>query len=111
MILPRRNNESKNTPKYKQKRYENRLGMTMAMIAIILVAIAVGVNSHSLKIKQQKLIERELELQQQIDNEKARTEELNELEKYSKTKKFAEEIAKDKLGLIYENQIIFKENE
>lgn len=109
--MPKNNNKSKKIPKYKQKRYENRLGMTMAMIAIVLVAIAVGVNSHSLKIKQQKLIQRELELQHQIDDEKARTEEINELEKYSKTKKFAEEIAKDKLGLVYENQIIFKENE
>ena len=38
----------------------------------------------------------------------SRTEELNEYKKYVQTKKFAEEIAKDKFGLIYPDEIIFK---
>ena len=46
----------------------------------------------------------------QIAEEEARTEELKELETYTKTKKYAEEVAKDKLGLVYENEIIFQEN-
>ena len=53
----------------------------------------------------------EQELQQQIDAENARTEELKELETYTKTKKYAEEVAKDKLGLVYDNEIIFKEED
>ena len=56
-------------------------------------------------------IAREQELQQQIDAENARTEELKELETYTKTKKYAEEVAKDKLGLVYDNEIIFKEED
>ena len=48
------------------------------------------------------------ELQEQVDEEKQRTEELNEYKKYVQTKKFAEEIAKDKFGLIYPDEIIFK---
>jgi cell division protein DivIC len=28
---------------------------------------------------------------------------------YTKTKKYAEEVAKDKLGLVYEDEIIFQE--
>ena len=31
--------------------------------------------------------------------------------KYTKTKKYAEEVAKDKLGLVYEGEIIFKEKD
>ncbi len=49
-----------------------------------------------------------VELQEQVDEEKQRTEELNEYKKYVQTKKFAEEIAKDKFGLIYPDEIIFK---
>ena len=50
-------------------------------------------------------------MQQQIDAENARTEELKELETYTKTKKYAEEVAKDKLGLVYDNEIVFKEED
>ena len=50
-------------------------------------------------------------LLEQIAEEEARTEELKEFETYTKTKKYAEEVAKDKLGLVYENQIIFQEND
>ena len=36
---------------------------------------------------------------------------MKELETYTKTKKYAEEVAKDKLGLVYDNEIIFKEED
>lgn len=98
-------------PAFRRKRNENRLGMTMVAVTIIMVVAVVGVNSVSLKQKQEKYMQRELELQQQIDKELSRTEELKELETYTKTKKYAEEIAKEKLGLVYENEIIFKEED
>lgn len=76
-----------------------------------MIIAVVGINSISLRQKQAKYIAREQELQQQIDAENARTEELKELETYTKTKKYAEEVAKDKLGLVYDNEIIFKEED
>ena len=33
---------------------------------------------------------------------------LTDYEKYTKTDKFVEEIAKEKLGLLYENEILFR---
>lgn len=84
--------------------------MTMAVCAILMVVAVVGINSFSLKQKQEKYAVREQELLTQIADEEARTEELKELETYTKTKKYAEEVAKDKLGLVYENEIIFQEN-
>ena len=50
------------------------------------------------------------ELQSQIDDENKRSDELSEYEKYVKTKKFVEEIAKNKFGLIYPDELIFKPN-
>ena len=49
-------------------------------------------------------------LQSQIDDENKRSDELSEYEKYVKTKKFVEEIAKNKFGLIYPDELIFKPN-
>lgn len=48
-------------------------------------------------------------LQEEIDAEKIRTEEIAEYGKYTQTKKYVEELAKDKLGLVYEGEIIFKD--
>lgn len=96
-------------PAFRRKKNENRLGMSMAAVAIVVVVAVVGVNSISLKSKQEKYIQKELELQQLIDAEHARAEELKEFDTYTKTKKYAEEVAKDKLGLVYENEIIFME--
>ena len=48
-------------------------------------------------------------LMQEIAAEEARAEEIAEYEKYTQTKKYVEEIAKEKLGLVYEGEIIFKD--
>ena len=50
------------------------------------------------------------ELQSKIDDENKRSDELSEYEKYVKTKKFVEEIAKNKFGLIYPDELVFKPN-
>lgn len=99
----------KRTPEFLRVRNENRLGMTVAAIAIIIMVAVVGINSLSLKQKEAKYAAREQELMALIEQEQARTEELEALETYTKTKKYAEEVAKDKLGLVYENEIIFQE--
>lgn len=38
----------------------------------------------------------------------ARTQEIEEYRKYTQTKKYVEEVAKDKLGLVKEGEIIYK---
>ena len=48
------------------------------------------------------------ELQAQLDDEQKRTDELNEYKKYIQTKKFVEDVAKDKFGLVYPDEIIFR---
>ena len=70
-------------PAFRRRKNENRLGMSMAFLAIIMIIAVVGINSISLRQKQAKYIAREQELQQQIDAENARTEELKELECFS----------------------------
>lgn len=99
------------TPEFLRARNENRLGMTVAMMAILIMTAVVGVNSISLKQKEEKYAAREQELVSLIEAEEKRAQELEEFATYTKTKKYAEEIAKDKLGLVYENEIIFQETD
>lgn len=97
------------TPEFRRVRNENRLGMAAAMLAIVIMTFVVGINSISLKQKEEKYAAREEELLRLIELEEARSEELIDLDTYTKTKKYVEEVAKDKLGLVYEHEILFQE--
>ena len=50
-------------------------------------------------------------MQQQLADETERASELKEREAYMQTLQFVEDMAKSKLGLAYENEIIFKESD
>ncbi len=94
-------------PAYRKKRH-NSLGMALVTICVLMMLVVVGISSLELKAKQKVYAEKEQLLQQQIDDEIARTEELKEYEKYTRTNAFIEEVAKDKLGLVYDGEIIFR---
>ncbi len=94
-----------------RKKRQNRLGMFLVTIAVLMLLLVVGFKSIELREKQRVYAEREAALEEQIAAEEQRTEEIEEFRKYTKTKKYAEEIAKDKLGLVYDGEIIFKEKQ
>ena len=70
--------------------------------------IFVTVASLSLRVSNANKQEKIAELEEQIEAEEKKSEEIEEYSKYVQTKKYAEEVAKDKLGLVYEDEIIFK---
>lgn len=94
-----------------RKRRQNRFGMFLTGIVVFMLVVVVAVRSSDLKQKQLVYKEKEAALEQQIEEEKARTEEIEEYRKYTQTKKYVEEVAKDKLGLVYDGEIIFKEED
>ena len=54
---------------------------------------------------------REQNLEQQKEEEEKRTAELQEYKIYVKTKQYAEEVAKEKLGLVNPDEILLKPTE
>lgn len=62
----------------------------------------------SLKQRNNEYIVIEQELQEQIDAELARAEEIDELKAYVGTDEYIESVAKEKLGLAYKNEILFR---
>ena len=75
---------------------------------ILLLAIILSVGSISLLSKNRRYQQQEAELMAQLKKEKTRTEEIEEFEEYAGTDSYIEDVAKDKLGLIYENEILFE---
>lgn len=85
------------------------MGMLLVTTVVLMMLIVVTVKSVELREKRASYAMREEALMQEIAAEEARTEEIAEYEKYTQTKKYVEEIAKEKLGLVYEGEIIFKD--
>lgn len=98
--------DKKAREKNKQLR-QNKFSVMLVIIVLIMLAAVVSYNKHVLREKQDTYSKREEQLLLQIEAEEARAEEIAEYAKYTKTKKFAEEVAKEKLGLVNENEIIF----
>lgn len=83
---------------------------TMSVIFIVLVFVAVmSIQIYKLKEKDDLLREREEMLEQQLTEEILREEELEELDLYTRSMEYIKDMA-NKLGLVYENEIIFKES-
>lgn len=94
-----------------RKKKQNRLTMLAVTLVVTMLFFVIAAECYRLKQKQDILNTKEIELQAKIDAENERTQELVELKKYTQTKKYAEEVAKEKLGLVYEDEIIFKPKE
>lgn len=92
---------------YRRVRH-NRPAIFAISIIVGLLLVVISVDSKSLMEKEKTLSQKQEELTAQLEYEENRTEELEEFEKYTKTKKYAEEMAKKKLGLVHDNEIIFK---
>lgn len=92
-----------------RKKRQNRLGMVLVTTVLAMLVVVVAVKSFELREKQAIYTTKEQALTEQILAEEKRTEEIEEYRKYTQTKKYVEEIAKDKLGLVYEGEIVFKE--
>ncbi len=93
---------------YRRKR-QNRFGMFLVSIVVVMLLVVVAVKSIELQEKADSYTQKEQQLEGQIAAEQERAQEIEELEKYRQTKKFIEDEAKDKLGLVYEGEIIFKD--
>ena len=96
--------------------FYRRLNPTAAtMLAIIFVVIILTVvllvQSRHLKNRIADIEERTKELEQQIEDEELRTWEIEMLNEYMQSDEYIEQTAKEKLGLVNDNEIIFKEAE
>ena len=90
---------------YRRKR-QNGFGMLLVTTVIVMM-----VKSIELKQKLAGYQAKEAQLLEEIEKEEQRTKEIEEYEKYTQTKQYIEEVAKDKLGLVYEGEIIFKDED
>ncbi len=93
--------------KYKKKS-QNRLSMILAVLVMLVILVVVAIRSFSLQKKLDEYNAKKDELTSQIAQEEKRTEEIEKYGKYTQTDEYVEEVARDKLGLVKDDEIIFK---
>lgn len=92
------------------RRDDNRIGKIYIGIILIVFVAVMSVQINKVYQKDQEKIAQEEELKEQLQYELDRQEELKEYQEYIDSKEYVEDQAQSKLGLLYDNQIIFREN-
>ena len=92
-----------------RRRNQNRFSMFLVSLVVVMIMVVVAVKSVELHQKIGSKNQEVQQLEEQIEAEKARAQQIEEFGKEVQTKGYIEDIAREKLGLIYEGEIMFKE--
>lgn len=92
----------------KRDKWTNRMAIMGITLVVMFLAAAINIKGADLKKSDLEYQIREQNLMQQVAAEEKRTDELKEYKIYVKTKQYAEEVAKEKLGLVKPDEILLK---
>ncbi len=95
-------------PRGRRNRH-NRTAKLLIGFVVVLLLVVTGIKCNELRQRRDFYVEREQQLTAQIQAEEERAKEIAEYETYTQTKAYIEEIARNKLGLVYEGEILFKD--
>lgn len=88
----------------RKKKYTTRI----IMLVLIMVLVVMGFGIIRLYQKNQIYDAKKAALENKYEEQLERKEELDAYEKFTKTIQFVEQMARQKLGLVFDNEIIFK---
>ncbi|NCC43748.1 MAG: cell division protein FtsH [Clostridia bacterium] len=83
------------------------LGISGVVCMLLVILLLEG---RSLQDRIQVNEDKKAQLEDQLASEEARTGEIEEQQEYMQSDEYIEKIAKEKIGLVKDNEIIFKEN-
>ena len=85
----------------------------MLSITFVVAILFIAMMTKSISVeKQLSQYQQKLEkLDNKMTEETERTKEIDDLKEYMETDEYAAEVARDKLGLVKDNEIVFKEQE
>ncbi len=92
----------------KRRRRKNRTGLFLVMTVVLLFCGTLGIHSISLRADCQSLQKQKEELETKKADLKKEKESIQEQQTYMQTNEYIEQVAREKFGLVYDNEIIFK---
>ncbi len=78
---------------------------------LLVTGSAAAFKGQEMKQEKKKYESRMAELESEIAEEEKRTKEIEEYRDYVKSDEYAEEVARDKLGLVYDDEVLLKAKE
>ena len=84
------------------------IGMTVVVVSL---AVVVRIGGASLRERDLEYQAKEQALEKTLAKEESRAAELEEYRVYVQTKQYVEKVAKEKLGLVNKDEILFKAEE
>ena len=88
---------------------QNRLSMWLAAVVVGILIVVILVACGGLVSRLHSNNQRIAELQSEQVKEEQRAQDIEEYKEYTQTREYIEEVAREKLGLVYEGEVIFKE--
>ena len=90
-----------------RKKLQNRTSMILIMSIVLILLLVVGIKGYGLTKQRDALQEEYAANEEIIQDMEAEAQEIEEYKKYMQTPQYYEEMAKEKLGLVYENEVIY----
>lgn len=92
----------------RRDKWANRMAIMGITLVVMCLAIAINIKGAELKQSDENYRLRVEYLEAEVAREEKRTQELQEYKIYVKTKQYAEEVAKERLGLVHPDEILLK---
>ena len=86
----------------------NRVGMALVALVVFVLITVLLMQSYVLKNKISAASASNDELRTQITQEQGRTEDLKTLPAYINSDEYIEKVAREKFGLVYKDEVIFR---
>ena len=86
----------------------NRRGMVAIALVVMVLLVGLLVQSQKLSLQNRQYEAKKSELEQRISDEELRAGEIKNLDDYVNSTEYIEKVAREKLGLVYEDEILFQ---
>lgn len=86
----------------------NKTAMRCVTVVVLLLLVVMSINIVRLYQRDEEYAQKEQNLTVQYEEETKREKDLLDFEAFTKTLDYVEEVAREKLGMVFENEIVFK---
>lgn len=94
-----------------RRRYKKGTGIGIIVFVVLILFGIIAFKKIDLEKRSVQAKQKIELLNAQIAEEEERSEEIKNLEAYVQTKRYIEDVAREKLGLVYEDEIILQQEE
>ena len=91
-----------------RRKTKRRSGLFVIAAAVLLLCGLIVYSERDLLREKRELEKQVTELNEAIENENKETAELQSKQAYMQTVRYVEDVAREKLGLVYEDEIIYR---